>query len=781
MAPIEGGVQRHEERSVEDDELIAEFLVESIENLDRLDQDFLDLEREPSSREILASIFRTVHTIKGTCGFLGFHKLESVTHVGESLLGRLRDGELTVNGDITSTLLTMVDAVREMLGHIETSRNEGPIAYDGLIAQLTALLNGGTLADAADATPVAETVAVEAVGAIEGDDDTEELSAYNATSDGIDAVVSQVADVAATAAGLTPAGGRSIADSSIRVDVTLLDSLIDLVGELVLARNQLVQVVGTGTEKSNVAGAATSRVSQLTSELQERVMKTRMQPINSVWGKVPRQVRDISNELRKQIRVDMEGQDTELDRTIIEAIKDPMTHLVRNSVDHGIEMPDVRVAAGKPAEGRLLLRAFHEGGKVVIEIVDDGAGIDPAKIKAKAVEKGVISPEAADAMTDAEATHLIFAPGFSTAEQLSNISGRGVGMDVVKTNIERIGGSLDIRSQVGVGTTLLIRIPLTLAIVPALIVTSSGARFAIPQPNLVELVRIKDETVLETLDGSRFYRLRGRLLPALDLNEMLELPRTVAGEGETGARSLAVLQVDGRQFGLLIDRVNDAEEIVVKPLGRYLKGHPVFAGCTIMGDGSVALILDAMSIARRAGVGATQLETVNESASERTESLLLCRSGDVRVAISLSQVARLEHVDPAAIELAGNQTVLKYGRTLLPVVQLGTYVGSGFGGSGLASAGEEGDGKLKMVVTSEASGRQVGLIVDAIEDSVAVPVSTLTMQGGGSRFGVQGTTVVRDVVTDVVDVDAITGSVDPSFFHADAIATKVTEPAFVPA
>jgi two-component system, chemotaxis family, sensor kinase CheA len=519
-------------------------------------------------------------------------------------------------------------------------------------------------------------------------------------------------------------------------------------------------------------------VSQLTSELQERVMKTRMQPINSVWGKLPRIVRDLALQCHKRVRVEMEGQDTELDRTIIEAIKDPMTHLVRNSVDHGIESPDVRDANGKDPEGRLLLRAFHEGGKVVIEIVDDGAGIDPAKIKAKAIEKGVITPEYAENMSDGEAINLIFAAGFSTAEQVSNISGRGVGMDVVKTNIERIGGSLDVRSQVGEGTTLVIRIPLTLAIVPALIVTSGGARFAIPQPNLVELVRVREDSDLETIEGARFHRLRGRLLPALDLNELLELRApAVLEDGTKAARSLAVLQVDGRQFGLLVDRVNDAEEIVVKPLGQHLKGHPVFAGCTIMGDGSVALILDAMSIARRAGIGATHIDEVAlDAAIEDTESLLLCRCGDVRVAVPLSQVARLEHVEATSIEVAGNQTVLKYGRTLLPVVQLASYVGAGYAAAG--QRGEDSAEKMKMIVTSEANGRSIGLIVDAIEDSVSVSLDALTLQGGASRFGVVGTAVVRDQVTDVVDIEAICGSVDGSFFAAERLAVSAAAEAY---
>jgi two-component system, chemotaxis family, sensor kinase CheA len=795
-----------------DDDLISEFLVESFENLDRLDQDFVDLEREPESREILASIFRTVHTIKGTCGFLGYHKLESVTHVGENLLGKLRDGKLTVNEGMTSTLLRMVDAVREMLAAIEASGSEGDGVYDDLIAALTLLLEGGVAPATAEPDPhegveLAEEEVIEMItGRLGGllvskglctvESVTSALKAQMAGDDRrlgdiliargnlsvnqllevlgeqqtkheaeVEKVVRKVAEVAASAeavpGGITAAGGRSVADTSIRVDVTLLDNLIDLVGELVLARNQLVQVLGVrGTSKGNPGAAASARVSQLTSELQERVMKTRMQPINSVWGKLPRVVRDLALQCGKQVRVEMEGQDTELDRTIIEAIKDPLTHLVRNSVDHGIEGPAVRKERGKPAEGRLFLRAFHEGGKVVIEISDDGGGIDPEKIKEKALEKGVITPEQYDTMADTEAVALIFHAGFSTAEKVSNISGRGVGMDVVKTNIERIGGTLDVQSSVGLGTTLVIRIPLTLAIVPALIVQCRDARFAVPQPNLVELVRLRGDNSLERVEGAAFYRLRGELLPVIDLAELLEMEEPAHTTGrKSKARTLAVLQVDGRQFGLLVDRVNDAEEIVVKPLGRHLKNVPLFAGCTIMGDGSVALILDVMAMAQQAHISATKhrFEASAHTAAEdeASEHLLLCVAGGVRLAVPLSKVSRLEHIKAEAVELAGNQEVVKYGSSMLPIVRVSQFVGGYSDGQAA---------KLKAVVTSTADGRTVGMVVDQILDSVAVPVASLTLQGT-QRYGVLGTAVVRDQVVDVVDVDACIDTVDHSFFH----------------
>ncbi len=736
-----------------DDELLTEFLVESAENLDRLDRDFIELERDPGSREILASIFRTVHTIKGTCGFLGFTTLESVTHVGESLLGRLRDGELTVDAEITSALLRMVDAVREMLAAIEAGGSEGSGDYRALVEQLTRLRDGRPAPERSAVPDPAVPVPPGAPGPA-----------------AVEEAVRQVAEVAEAAgvAGRLPdspgrPGGRSVADTSVRVDVALLDGLVDLVGELVLARNQLVQTLGVrGPAKSNPGAMASARVSQLTTELQERVMKTRMQPVTSVWGKLPRVVRDLAVQCGKQVRVEMEGQDTELDRTIVEAIRDPLTHLVRNAVDHGIEAPDVRVARGKPAEGRLQLRAFHEGGKVVIEIADDGGGIDPARVRAKAVEKGLIGPAEAAELSDADAVALIFQPGFSTAERVSNISGRGVGMDVVKTNIERIGGTLDVHSAVGRGTTLVIRIPLTLAIVPALIVVCGGDRFAVPQPNVVELVRLKRGVDrLERIDGALFHRLRGELLPVVDLGRVLDL----GGDRDAaGPRSLVVVRVDGRSFGVLVDRVADAEEIVVKPLGGALRQVPGFAGCTIMGDGTVALILDVTAIADRAGIAARSLDGPPPAPTVDTdaEQLLLCSAGGVRLAVPLNRVSRLEHVRPEAIELAGSQEVVRSGATLVPVVRLAPLVG------GWTSADTP---RLKMVLLHGAGGRTLGAVVDAIDDAVEVPVTALALHGTG-RPAVLGSAVIDGHVADVVDVDALLDSVDPSFYTPVAFGQR---------
>ena len=468
------------------DDLVKEFLVESYENLDRLDRDFVELEKNPS-REVLGSIFRAVHTIKGTCGFLGYSKLESITHLGENLLGVLRDGRLQVSLPITDALLGMVDAVREMLASIEANGDEGKREDSALIKRLTALQKGID-PEAVPAKP----------GAIEGVEPASPLEDWRfgaIANDGVDCVLKAQAkgdprhvgknsrnpgsDVLQTLqAQGEECNSAAISDSSIRVDVGLLNKLINLVGELVRVRNQILQF--TSTHKDAAFTATSQRLDLITTELQENVMKMRMQPIGTLWSKLPRVVRDLANACGKQVRLEMEGKDTKLDKTLIEAIKDPLTHMVRNSVDHGVETPNVRVAAGKPTEGVLFLKAYQTGGQVIMEISDDGAGLNSQWLKDKALQKGLISSVHAARMGESEMNNLIFMPGFSTAEKVTNVSGRGVGMDVVKTNIEKIGGTVDVQSKKGHGMMLRVKIPCTLAIIPSSSVTTSADRYAIP-------------------------------------------------------------------------------------------------------------------------------------------------------------------------------------------------------------------------------------------------------------------------------------------------------------
>ena len=501
------------------DEIIKDFLIESAENLDRLDQDLVKLEGAPSSSELIAGIFRTIHTIKGTCGFLGFARLEKLAHAGESLLSRLRDGELTLNADITSGLLAMVDAVRQMLAQIEASGQDGEDDHASLIAHLTELQSGAAKPIRDDcgkcqctavsrgpnkscrglqrAPEKADPAKIGGVlierGHIRPEDLASALELQELGRRKIgEILVAQGAarpEEVAAAQQTVQARNPESAVETIRVGVNLLDRLMNLVGELVLARNQLLQF-SNSTQDAGFQ-AVSQRMNLIATELQEEVMKTRMQPIGNVWNKFPRTVRDLALSCGKDVSLEMEGQDTELDRTIIEAIKDPLTHLVRNCIDHGIEMPETRQQAGKEIAGVLKLRAFHEGGQVNIEISDDGAGLNGERIREKAVERGLVGSQQAARMSDRDIFNMIFLPGFSTAEKITNVSGRGVGMDVVKTNVEKIGGTVDVQSTARKGTTVKIKIPLTLAIIPALMVTSGGERYAIPQVSLLELVRLE--------------------------------------------------------------------------------------------------------------------------------------------------------------------------------------------------------------------------------------------------------------------------------------------------
>jgi len=744
-------------------ELIKDLLVESFDSLDRFDREMLALEKGEGNAETLNNVFRIIHTIKGTSGCIGLNKIESVAHVGETLLSLLRDGQLTTSPALISSLLEYSDALKAMLRCLEATGQQGDVDYSPLLQKLQALQVGGN--------PV-EAPQTEGYGLF---DDAPESQTSPAPATKAAPISLQANPVALT---VVPEGRASATDgetnarhatanahSAIRVDVSQLDKLMNLVGELVLARNQIVQYTAQTLEPTLLNAA--QRLNIITTELQESVMKTRMQPIGNVWAKIPRIVRDLAQELGKKVKLVMEGNETELDRTIIEAIKDPLTHIVRNSVDHGIEAPAVRQAAGKPDEGMLILRAFHEGGQVNIEIMDDGRGIDVAKVKEKAVQRGLVTADQASRMSNHEAFALIFLPGFSTADEVTNVSGRGVGMDVVKTNIEKIGGSVDVLSDAGQGTTLKIRIPLTLAIIPALVVTSGCERFAIPQVSLLELVRLEGEQArkgIEMLYGAPIYRLRGHLLPLAYLNKELKLEPRGAESSADGQEdtivNIVVLHADGRQFGLVVDEINDTEEIVVKPLGKQLKGLTCFAGATIMGDGKVALILDVLGLAQRANVVAevhdrtlVDKNKTSDAADERQTLLLFNAGQDARLAIPLSMVARLEEFSRSQVEHSGQQDVVQYRGQILPLIDLAKY---------LPSAGEAPmvSDPMQVVVYSE-QGRSIGLVVGRINDIVQ---QSLTVKRHASRDGILGSAVIQDKVTGLLDVAGIIRVADPSFY-----------------
>ncbi|MEN1977025.1 chemotaxis protein CheA [Cellulomonas olei] len=789
------------------DDIVREFLVESHENLDQLDQDLVALESEPGSRALIASVFRTIHTIKGTSGFLAFSHLERVAHAGENLLVELRDGRRSMDQATTDVLLRLVDTIREILRAIEAEGGEGAVEIDAVIAAIEAIQATDPSAAPAPVaeTPAAPAAAVEpaeppapaAPGPVPAAEAAapqpepaapatpsepaapaaraigESPSAPSTPSAVAPTPVPEPAPAASAPAAATPAPAAATpappaaaaaeevgtlrggaADASIRVDVDLLDALMRQVGELVLARNQISRLA-TGTDDVDLARSA-QRLNLIAGELQEGVMKTRMQPIEHLWSKMPRMVRDVAAACHREVQLELSGGDTELDRSLLEAVKDPLTHLVRNAVDHGIESAADRAAAGKPAKGVLALRAYHASGQVVVEVADDGRGIDPDKIGAKAVQKGLRTADQVAVMSAADLLQLLFLPGFSTAEVVSNVSGRGVGMDVVRTKIESIGGAVDVESVVGRGTTWRLRIPLTLAIMPALTVECSGDLYAIPQVNLLELVALdsqRSESGIEHIHEAPVYRLRGELLPLVSLSSVLE----VGGERPDNA-VIAVVQSDHQRFGLLVDRVLNTEEIVVKPLSARLKAIGAYAGATVLGDGHVALILDVQAIARRALAGeldaaARDAHSSNAAglAHEVQQVLVVGIGGGRQVAMPLASVARLEHVQAEQVEYVGGREVVQYRGTILPLARLDRILGA---------YGEEDSSELLLVVYSRA-GRSVGLVVREIVDIVD---DDSARHSDIEDAGLVGSTVLGDRVTELLDVRRAILAADAAFY-----------------
>ncbi|WP_066465436.1 chemotaxis protein CheA [Sanguibacter suarezii] len=750
------------------DDIVREFLIESYENLDQLDQDLVALEGAPGSRDLLSSVFRTIHTIKGTSGFLAFSDLERVAHVGESLLVELRDGRRQMDHHTTDVLLRMVDTIRDLLGRIESTGAESGVEVDAVVAVIQAALDGTDLGGTDVAEPAAEAAAADISPA---DSAPAESVSADAEPD-----VSPVVVVAAPAPVPAPAPApavvpalalpapapadvpeasvsRGTSDSSIRVDVDLLDALMRQVGELVLVRNQIAQLAGSDAEPELTRSS--QRLSLIASELQEGVMKTRMQPIDHIWSKMPRIVRDLASSCGREVRLDMVGGDTELDRSLLESVKDPLTHLVRNAIDHGIEGPDDRVTAGKPATGVLTLRAYHAGGQVIVEVRDDGAGINPQRVAAKALERGLKTVEQLEAMATGDLLNLVFLPGFSTAATVTNVSGRGVGMDVVRSNIESIGGAVEVESEVGRGTTWRLRIPLTLAIMPALTVRSGAEIYAIPQVSLQELVALdtqKTQEAIEHIGTAEVYRLRGSLLPLVRLSDVLGQPR-----GEAESAVIAVLQADNQRFGLVVDKVLNNEEIVVKPLAAQLKSIGIFAGATLMGDGQVALILDVQAIARRTLTGEVA-DVDQHAASGRavssvpvTELLVVGIGSGRRVAIPLALVTRLELIAPDRLEVVGGHEVIQYRDAIVPITRLARTLGAYDD-----DAGEE----IPLVVFTRG-GRTVAMVVSEIVEIVS--------DDGAERStvddrGLLGSIVLSGRVTELLDVPAALAQVDPRFY-----------------
>ena len=699
------------------DDLLSDFLTETHEGLSAVDEALLRLERAPDDAPTLAEVFRQVHTIKGTCGFLGLSRLEKVAHAAETILGLYRDGSLKVTPEGITLIFAAVDAIRKIVVGLEQHGQEPDGDDAAVIAALDAAARG-------------ESVALPSAPQAKAEAPVEAAPAAAPAPRALEAVTEAVQTESATA------------QQTIRVSVEVLEDLMTLVSELVLTRNQLMQLARVSSDSQ--ISVPLQRLSHITSELQEGVMKTRMQPIGNAWAKLPRLVRDLANELGKKIDLEMRGADTELDRQVLELIKDPLTHMVRNSGDHGLEKPADRRAAGKPETGRILLNAYHQGGHIIIEIGDDGRGLPVDKIRAKVLAQGLTTEAELAQMSEHDVLRFIFRPGFSTAQQITSVSGRGVGMDVVKTNIERIGGTIELRSKEGRGTTFTIKIPLTLAIVSALIVQAGGERFAIPQIGVVELVRVGDEhegnTRIEMIKDAPVLRLRDRLLPLVSLSSLLRLREAPVG-GLKGY--VVVMQVGANVFGIVVDRVFDTEEIVVKPVAPILRHITMFSGNTILGDGSVIMILDPNGVARGAGITAEDRvedqQTMSVAVGIRSDSstsLLLFRAGDqTPKAVPLGLVARLEDIPVERIEMSGGTPVVQYRGQLMPMVP---------------SAGHweaPASGRQAVLVFTEGQ-RSMGLMVDEILDVVEEP---LLIQPGSDRLGYLGSAVIAERVTDVID------------------------------
>ncbi|WP_431205644.1 hybrid sensor histidine kinase/response regulator [Bradyrhizobium betae] len=802
------------------DDLLREFLTETSESLDTVDNQLVKFEQEPNNAKILDNIFRLVHTIKGTCGFLGLPRLEALAHAGETLMDKFRCG-MPVTADAVSLILASIDRIKEILAGLEATEAEPEGTDRDLIDKLEAMVVQGMAAmsasaspiasgsaqpmpSAAAAAPVAEAPPLAPEAPDEAMVETETSSKEKEMTQGslIDQTLERplrpgevsldelerafretpieapVAEVKAEPAAEAPAPvakevtkdivkeakasndkapkekaarkpvadeaageGDRVANQSIRVNVDTLEHLMTMVSELVLTRNQLLEI--SRRNEDTEFKVPLQRLSNVTAELQEGVMKTRMQPIGNAWQKLPRIVRDLSSELGKQIDLEMHGADTELDRQVLDLIKDPLTHMVRNSADHGLETPAERLASGKGEQGTIRLSAYHEGGHIIICIADNGRGLNTDKIKAKAISSGLVTEAELEKMSEAQIHKFIFAPGFSTAAAITSVSGRGVGMDVVRTNIDQIGGTIDIKSVAGEGSSVTIKIPLTLAIVSALIVEAAGDRFAIPQLSVVELVRARanSEHRIERIKDTAVLRLRNKLLPLIHLKKLLKIDDGAASDPENGF--IVVTQVGSQTFGIVVDGVFHTEEIVVKPMSTKLRHIDMFSGNTILGDGAVIMIIDPNGIAKALGAAGSSAHEMGDEASahhassgEQTTSLLVFRAGSSQPkAVPLGLVTRLEELPADKIEFSNGRYMVQYREQLMPLVAMESVT--------IASQGAQ-----PILVFSD-DGRSMGLVVDEIIDIVE---ERLNIEVGGASQGILGSAVIKGQATEVIDV-----------------------------
>ena len=743
------------------DRVLRDFVMESQENLERLDHEFVALEQDPSNADLLGDIFRIIHTIKGSAGFLSLVNLEQVSHHAEDVLSKLREGALRLNSDITTVLLSAVDTIKSILLAIEKTGLEGEHQIEPVLTALKSIAEKSR--NVSDEPKPSRLSAAEKTAPPAKSVRQPETPPNNHLQE--DSRTPIPGDLSSKSASeIIERTLSSVEESRIHVDVALLDQLMNLTAELVLARNQVVQLSAKSEEK-NLRPIA-QRMNVVVTELQETVMKTRMQPIKKVFGMFPRLVRDLSMMQGKNVQLVMEGQATELDKTLIEAIKDPLTHLVRNSIDHGVEASSVRERLGKPPTAKIQIRAFHDAGLVHIEVSDDGAGIDLQRVKAKAIQQGLVTPQQAEEMSERQLISLIFRPGFSTAEQITKISGRGVGMDVVKRNLDRIGGTIDVQTEPHKGTTMKLRVPITLAIIPVLIVVAGKQRFAIPQVNLEELIMLQTDAdqsqAIERIYGAEVYRLRGELLPIIRLRDIFAMPQ--AEEASENLLNIVVLSAGELHFGLVVDDVGDTEEIVVKPLSSHIKQLRFYDGATIMGDGGISLILNTAGlfssvqlstdeIKKAEQQSSDHIETMNETDSrEHRQTIVLFRVGNNEYyGVPLAFVIRLEEFSASQIEYSGGREVMQYRHEILPLIRLEQYF----------NIPEVPPQEILSLIVFAVE-KQIGLVVSEIVNTVEIDthIDTETFK----QKGILGSTIIEGHSVMILDIHGLIELAYPTWY-----------------
>jgi two-component system chemotaxis sensor kinase CheA len=822
---------------IEDDEILQGFIEESLEHLADIETDLLAIEKAGANidENLVNKVFRAAHSIKGGAGFMGLTVIQELSHAMENILGMIRSKKLVPNPEIVNVLLQGSDKLEFMINNIQTS-NEEDISEHLIPLNAIADVNNVPVASPPPPTvpePVTtEAVIQEAPVIVQDTPGQQEASAPVVPPP---EPISYSPSPPSTPIPVTPSpmetssGPTMKADTSLRVHVSLLDSLMTLAGELVLSRNQLLQTISTNDLRN--AEAVGQRIDLITSELQEAIMLTRMQPIGNVFSKFPRVVRDLSKQLNKTIDLTIVGNEVELDKTIIESINDPLTHLIRNSVDHGVEMPAERKRLGKSEKGLIILKAYHEAGQVVIQISDDGKGLDGEALAASAISKGLISAEQAQIMSDKERINIIFLPGFSMAKKVTDVSGRGVGMDVVKTNLDKLGGQVEIASEVGKGTTISIKLPLTLAIIPCQIITTSNERYAIPQVNLEELLRIPANQVknrVEKVGNAEVVRLRGNLLPLIRLSDVIEAERSYWDSEEdeqkadrresiadrrgkhsplfkkngesvdeehkidsdnrassdrrystASALNIVVVSTNSMKYGLIVDRLQDSEEIVIKPLGRHLQHCKGYAGATIMGDGRIALILDVTNLARMAHLtsidGTDRANEVALAAEEliRTQkdrqALLIFRSSEhEQFAVPLNQVERIEKIKRSEIENMGGKRVMQYRGGSLALFTV----------DDISKVQPIVDHDNLLVIVFNLCSKPIGLLaigpVDAVEISSEIDGLTL------KQSGIMGSIIIDGKTTMLIDIFEIVQTLFPDWFAEKPVFEAVKVPGITP-